>query len=646
MEAGYIDAFLVENRDGKLGNVIPPVVNVDGLVVSGENGQGYTNPLDSNSNGILDFREASCNNACTNPNVINVTDDTATTEVNTPVIVDVLANDTNVPADGTLTVTTPDNGIVVINDGGTPEDLSDDTITYTPNGDFVGEDTFDYVLCDASGNCDTGTVTVTVNTPMVDAVDDIATTEVNTPVIIDVLANDTNVPADGTLTVTTPDNGIVVINDGGTPEDLSDDTITYTPNDDFVGEDTFDYILCDASGSCDTGTVTVVVVASPDVIDAVDDAYEASPEGVVVGNVLDNDTLNGELVDATAIVITSTPTDELTVNTDGTITIAPDTAAGTYTIEYTICQVADSGSCDTATVTIVVVASPDVIDAVDDAYEASPEGVVVGNVLDNDTLNGELVDATAIVITSTPTDELTVNTDGTITIAPDTAAGTYTIEYTICQVAVPANCDTATVTVVVVASPDVIDAVDDEYESSSAGGVVDGNILDNDTLNGELVSLIDVVLTSTPTGPLTVNADGTVTVAPNTVSGTYEIEYTICQVAVPTNCDTATVTVVVGYIEVNQMVTPNSDGKNDFLFIRNVEKAFNNSIRIFNRWGAIVYEGIGYNNQNNVFDGRSKARSTFSQEDYLPAGVYFYIFEYQNEKGKRITDSSYLYISK
>ena len=188
--------------------------------------------------------------------------------------------------------------------------------------------------------------------------------------------------------------------------------------------------------------------------------------------------------------------------------------------------------------------------------------------------------------------------------------------------------------------------MDDEYESSSAGGVVDGNILDNDTLNGELVSLIDVVLTSTPTGPLTVNADGTVTVAPNTVSGTYEIEYTICQVAVPTNCDTATVTVVVGYIEVNQMVTPNSDGKNDFLFIRNVEKAFNNSIRIFNRWGAIVYEGIGYNNQNNVFDGRSKARSTFSQEDYLPAGVYFYIFEYQNEKGKRITDSSYLYISK
>ena len=261
-------------------------------------------------------------------------------------------------------------------------------------------------------------------------------------------------------------------------------------------------------------------------------------------------------------------------------------------------------------------------------------------------MNGELVDAAAVVITSTPTDELTVNTDGTITIAPDTAAGTYTIEYTICQVADSGSCDTATVTVVVVASPDVIDAVDDEYESSSAGGVVDGNILDNDTLNGELVSLIDVVLTSTPTGPLTVNADGTVTVAPDTASGTYEIEYTICQVAVPSNCDTATVTVVVGYIEVNQMVTPNSDGKNDFLFIRNVEKAFNNSIRIFNRWGAIVYEGIGYNNQNNVFDGRSKARSTFSQEDYLPAGVYFYIFEYQNEKGKRITDSSYLYISK
>ncbi len=98
-------------------------------------------------------------------------------------------------------------------------------------------------------------------------------------------------------------------------------------------------------------------------------------------------------------------------------------------------------------------------------------------------------------------------------------------------------------------------------------------------------------------------------------------------------------------IEVNQMVTPNGDGRNDFLFIRGVENALNNTLRIYNRWGISVYEGRDYNNQNNVFDGRSRGRSTVSTEDFLPSGVYFYIFEYQKDQ-ENITDSGYIYISK
>jgi len=99
-------------------------------------------------------------------------------------------------------------------------------------------------------------------------------------------------------------------------------------------------------------------------------------------------------------------------------------------------------------------------------------------------------------------------------------------------------------------------------------------------------------------------------------------------------------------IVVMQMVTPNGDGKNEFLWIENVDKALNNSLQIFNRWGVSVYEGKDYNNQNNVFDGRSKGRSTISGQDYLPAGVYFYIFEYTTVNGENINDSGYIYISK
>ncbi|WP_238857846.1 gliding motility-associated C-terminal domain-containing protein [Poritiphilus flavus] len=96
---------------------------------------------------------------------------------------------------------------------------------------------------------------------------------------------------------------------------------------------------------------------------------------------------------------------------------------------------------------------------------------------------------------------------------------------------------------------------------------------------------------------------------------------------------------------VYQLVTPNNDGQNDFLWIDGVDLARNNTLRIFNRWGVLVYEGNNYNNQNNVFDGRSKGRSTVSAEDYLPSGVYFYIFEYQKD-AENITDSGYLYVSK
>ena len=54
---------------------------------------------------------------------------------------------------------------------------------------------------------------------------------------------------------------------------------------------------------------------------------------------------------------------------------------------------------------------------------------------------------------------------------------------------------------------------------------------------------------------------------------------------------------------------------------------------------------IDYNNINEVFDGRSRGRSTLSVNDFLPAGIYFYIFDYETSEGV-FTDSEYLYISK
>ncbi|TDO96161.1 gliding motility-associated C-terminal domain-containing protein [Flavobacterium sp. 245] len=79
--------------------------------------------------------------------------------------------------------------------------------------------------------------------------------------------------------------------------------------------------------------------------------------------------------------------------------------------------------------------------------------------------------------------------------------------------------------------------------NGASGGIAGINILENDTLNGNPLNPLEVVITSIPTGPLTVGTDGTVSVAPNTPEGIYTVDYTICEVLNPTNCATATVTI-------------------------------------------------------------------------------------------------------
>ncbi|WP_445382711.1 T9SS type B sorting domain-containing protein [Robiginitalea sp. IMCC43444] len=476
----------------------------------------------------------------------------------------------------------------------------------------------------------------------------------------------------------------------GIPTEEEDANNNDDPTDDDTdGDGTPDYL--DPDGDPEPGTANLVVLKVDTFNDENGDGFAQAGETISYSFTVIN---NGEVP-----LGNITLTDPLVTVTGGPITILEPGSSDseTFTAVYTITEadVAAGSFQNTATVTginpdngpvsslsddpdnpadvdsdgdgnpddptVTTLPGTPVIDAVDDDFTSTPVagdtgGVVPdSNVLDNDTLNGQPVDPEEVVITSTPTGPLTVNEDGTVSVDPGTAPGTYTIDYTICEVANPENCDTATVTVEVMLGMPVIDAVDDDYtgtpiDGATGGTIPDSNVLDNDTLDGLPVDPEEVTISSSPTGPLTVNADGTVSVAPGTQPGLYTIEYTICEVANPENCDTATVTVLVVEIateftvEVNQLVTPNNDGRNDFLFIRNVDKVPDNTIKIFNRWGVAVFEAANYNNQNNVFDGRSKGRSTISGEDYLPAGIYFYIFEYVLEQ-ERITDSGYLYIS-
>lgn len=72
----------------------------------------------------------------------------------------------------------------------------------------------------------------------------------------------------------------------------------------------------------------------------------------------------------------------------------------------------------------------------------------------------------------------------------------------------------------------------------------------------------------------------------------------------------------------NFILTPNADGRNDFLEIDEIERSPNNELKIFNRWGRLVYSKTNY---SNTFDGKANVKMVVKQNDKLPDGVYFYI---------------------
>ncbi len=439
----------------------------------------------------------------------------------------------------------------------------------TPAGTY----TIDYEICEVLNptNCDPATVTVTVVAPAIDAVNDtgtVANGSIGGVAVPNVLVNDTFNGAPATFATVAITTIVPATPIGGGPVPVLNPTTgeVAVPPGTPAGTYTITYTICDLINptNCDTATVTVTVGAA--VIDAVDDSFGpiVGATGGTTPTVLTNDTLGGNPVTVgVGGNVTLTPgaaptpaAGSLVMNPDGTITVAAGTTAGTYLYPYTICEVLNPTNCDTATATVVVSAA--VIDAVNDTgtvANGSIGGVAVPNVLVNDTLNGVPATLATVTITqvSTTNPNVTINpATGAVNVAPGTPAGTYTLVYQICEILNPTNCDTATVTVTVGAA--VIDAVDDSFGPivGAVGGTTP-TVLTNDTLGGNPVTVGvggNVTLTpgAAPTpaaGSITMNPDGTITIAPGTTAGTYLYPYTICEVLNPTNCDTATATVVV-----------------------------------------------------------------------------------------------------
>ncbi|MEX2173763.1 MAG: Ig-like domain-containing protein [Pirellulaceae bacterium] len=214
----------------------------------------------SDGNGGTDTASVTVTVSNINPTAAN---DTATVAEDTTAgtIVNVLANDalgTGTGAGTTLTVTavgtTSNGGTVAVGASGA-------NVVYTPAANFQGTETFTYTVGDGASHTATATVTVTVanaNNDPPTAGNDSLTAFKNTPAVFDVLLNDSSAPDPAeTLTidsVTTPLNGTLQITNNGT-------RLTYTPNNNYTGVDSFAYTIKDPGGATATATATLNVAA-------------------------------------------------------------------------------------------------------------------------------------------------------------------------------------------------------------------------------------------------------------------------------------------------------------------------------------------------------------------------------------------------
>ncbi|MFV8354530.1 gliding motility-associated C-terminal domain-containing protein, partial [Flavobacterium sp. XS2P14] len=585
--------------------------------------------------------------------------------------------------------------------------------------------------------------TVVVSNPLVANNDTFPSTGGN------VTTNDTlnGVPA------TTANTDVTPVTNGPLSID-TDGNLIVAPNTP-AGTYTIVYEICEAGAipvNCKTATATINYV-NPLV--ASNDSFTATG-----GNVLGNDSVNGAPATMTNIVVTPVSAGPLSLDVSGNLTVAPNTPSGTYIIVYEICQTGMTpANCTTATVTVVV---NNLITANNNSFP--PTG---GNVIGNDTVNGMQATAANTDVTAVTNGPLSIDIDGNLTVAPNTPSGTYSITYEICEAgAKPSNCTRATATVVV---NNAIVAINDTIPATG------GSVLANDTINGAPATIANTDVTSVTNGPLRIDANGNLTVAPNTIAGTYTITYQVCETGSnPLICTTAQATVVVNevpaiaiiktavfndengdgfaqagesitysfavsnlgntplsnvtvtdvlpglilsgnsiplllvgatnntayqgvyrltqadinlgsvtnqakatgvtplgaivsdlsddsnnlsdrptvlaiqgcVIEVFNAVAPNGNGDNKVFRIRGLECYADNTVEIYNRWGVLVFERAGYNNDDRAFRGVSEGRVTVKQAEELPEATYYYILRYKDNAGTSFEKAGYLYINR
>ena len=398
--------------------------------------------------------------------------DSATTDEETSVAIDVMANDSDPNGDliDIDSFTQPTNGTVT---------RVADNLVYTPTLNHFGSDSFTYTLTDGFGGTHTATVSVTTANTQQDvpvAVADSVTTDEETPVAIDVMANDSD-PDNDTLDIasfTQPTHGSVA---------RVGDNLVYTPMLNYFGGDSFTYVINDGHGGSDTATVNLAIANTQDVPVATADSATTDEEVAVAIDVMandsdpDNDTLD---------------IDSFTQPAHGSVTRVGDDLVYTPTLNYfggdsfAYTLTDGQGGSDTATVNLSIANIQDAPVAQGDAFTFFEDQVLHGTVACND------VDADADVLMYSVLGlpqhgTVTMDGQGGFTYAPNiNYAGPDSFTYTVADG--QGGSDTAAVTLV---GTDTPDPTDSDNEPNALGAASDGFLENSESVNTLVFELTD-----------------------------------------------------------------------------------------------------------------------------------------------------------
>jgi len=404
-------------------------------------------------------------------------------------------------------------------------------------------------------------------------------------------------------------------------------------------------------------------------LEAVNDEFNIGTTGGTTPNVLDNDKWKNE---AGKLKTNGSDTDELKVEvvptlgknqpdptrvilgSDGRITVKPGLAPGRYTYYYTIISVKEPSMSSSAEAVINIssyIAGEDTVVA--DKPKEGEEVTSQESVLDNDTLNGvkptpDAVEISLISVSPSAKGKIELDTTtGKIKLKSGVPVGEHTVKYKVC-IKGTTTCQEGEAKVKVQPNLTLKEHTFDKPINSALSETHTDSVLTGSTLDGQPIKPADVTTRIVTNGGLTgakTNADGQIVIPKGTPSGTYTLEYEVTSKEYGVK-KTAKVTVTINNdatLEFYNAISTDEGSQNNGFIIKNIDLYPNNNLKIFNRYGVLVYEKDGYTNAD-PFKGFSTGRATVNKDGKLPQGTYYYVLEYTDGQNQNQQKAGWLYI--